>query len=297
MFCFKSEMATSLLRSIGLLPLPVGRAMGDGLGQLVYRLDLRMAKISRENLEICFPGLNHAERERLTWLSLRETGRLGAEICHIWSRPVSALNKLVCAIHGAELVEKALGCGNGLLLLGPHLGNWEMIGLQLAGFGRVITMYQPVKLEGLDCFIRKSRARTGCELVPANPRGVAMMFRALKNNGIGAILPDQVPGDLRAGRFIPFFNEPALTMVLIHKLLQRSGCKALFAYAKRVEGGFELIFRTPSEELYSSDETASLGALNRGIESLVMEAPEQYQWEYRRFKRYGPTQKKKRYQY
>lgn len=297
MFCIKSMAATTLVRALGLLPLAGGRALGSSLGRLVYRLDLRMTKISRENLAICLPGLADAERERLTLASLRETGKLGAEICHIWSRPAPALAKLIRGRRGTELVEEALAGGNGLLLLGPHLGNWEMIGLQLAEFGHVITMYQPVKLAGLDRFIRQSRSKTGCELVPTNTRGVAIMLRALQDNGIGAILPDQVPGDLRAGRFVPFFNEPALTMTLIHKLLQRSGCKALFGYAKRVDGGFELIFRAPPAELYSSDEEIALRALNRGIEALVLEAPAQYQWEYKRFKRSSPTQQKKRYQY
>jgi KDO2-lipid IV(A) lauroyltransferase len=38
------------------------------------------------------------------------------------------------------------------------------------------------------------------------------------------------------------------------------------------------------EDLYSEDIQTSLAALNRGVEAIVALAPEQYQWEYKRFR-------------
>ncbi len=77
-------------------------------------------------------------------------------------------------------------------------------------------------------------------------------------------------------------------MVLVHKLIQRTGCKAVFAFAKRVDRGFDLIFRAPPAAIYAADPETSVAALNQGVEALVMEAPDQYQWEYKRFRKpYG----------
>ena len=36
-------------------------------------------------------------------------------------------------------------------------------------------------------------------------------------------------------------------------------------------------------EIYSEDDTVSAAAMNRTIEELIRMAPEQYQWEYKRF--------------
>ena len=48
--------------------------------------------------------------------------------------------------------------------------------------------------------------------------------------------------------------------------------------------GFEMIFRPADPEIYSDDIETSVTALNRSIEACVAEKPEQYQWEYKRFK-------------
>jgi KDO2-lipid IV(A) lauroyltransferase len=54
--------------------------------------------------------------------------------------------------------------------------------------------------------------------------------------------------------------------------------------ALRVPGGWELHFLAVEEALYNENITISLAALNRGVESIIALAPEQYQWEYKRFR-------------
>jgi len=53
---------------------------------------------------------------------------------------------------------------------------------------------------------------------------------------------------------------------------------------KRVDSGFEIKYYSPAKEIYSSDTLVALSAMNALIEECVREAPEQYQWEYNRFK-------------
>lgn len=297
MWCRKSFFAISFIRLVGLLPLPLSRWVGRQLGSLADLLNTRMAKVTRENLRICFPGMENQQRNRLARKSLQATGMVAAEACYIWGLSPEKTAKLIIGQVGEQCVHDALNCGKGLIVLAPHLGNWEVLGLQLPKYGAVTNLYQPSKLPGLDQIIRQGRAKAGCELVPTNTKGVASILKTLKNNGISGILPDQNPNDPASGSFAPFFGEPAFTMVLIHKLIQRTQCKAVLAFAKRVDGGFELIYQNPPEDIYSSDQATSLQALNRGIEALVREAPEQYQWEYKRFKKHCPMQAEKRYQF
>ena len=65
-------------------------------------------------------------------------------------------------------------------------------------------------------------------------------------------------------------------------------------YAKRVPNGFVACFSKPDDNIYSEDTEVSVSAMNKSIERLVLEAPEQYQWEYKRFKKH-PSGKKKVY--
>ena len=74
-------------------------------------------------------------------------------------------------------------------------------------------------------------------------------------------------------------------MTLGSKLLRRSGALAVCAYCKRLPGGgYELRFRPVDDAIYDRDLMTSLAGLNSSVEACVRECPEQYQWEYRRFK-------------
>lgn len=284
----KSTLAVAALRLVGLLPLSAARRLGALMGACAYRVNGRGTQVTRENLALCLPHLTAAERERMVHASLKETGKVATEVCVIWRNNHVPVKHYIRQIQGEELARRPLAEGKGLLILAPHLGNWEVLGLHLASLGKVTNLYQPPKLAGLDEVIRKGREKSGAHLVPTNAKGVAALLKNLKSGGICGILPDQNPNDDSSGDFAPFFGHPAFTMTLVHKLIQRTGCVAVFAFAKRRDQGFELIYRAAPEEIYSDDQQTSLAALNRGVEQLVMEAPEQYQWEYKRFKKVPP---------
>jgi KDO2-lipid IV(A) lauroyltransferase len=49
--------------------------------------------------------------------------------------------------------------------------------------------------------------------------------------------------------------------------------------------GFKLVIREANQLIYDSDPVNSATGLNRTVEDCVNSAIEQYQWEYKRFKR------------
>lgn len=285
----KSRITIALIRGIGALPLSISRTIGTLLGSSASVLNTRAARVTQKNLSICFPHLHDLERNRLAKQSLRHTGKLAAEVCAILSKPADKTFALIKGTEGEELVHSALSNGKGLLVLAPHLGNWEVLGIALTRYAPVTNLYQPPKQAGLDSLIIQGRAKSGATLAPTSPKGVAALLRQLRANGICGILPDQNPNDKNGGDFAPFFGEPAFTMTLVHKLIQRTGCKAVFAFAKRRRDGyFDVVYRAPPPGIYSDHPMLSLKALNLGVENLVREAPEQYQWEYKRFKFSSP---------
>lgn len=139
------------------------------------------------------------------------------------------------------------------------------------------------------------RSRSGSELVPTDRRGIVRLFTILRGRGVVGILPDQTPRR-RGGagaEFAPFFGIPAITMTLSSKLLQKTGAKALVTYAQRLPDGqgFKMVIREADEGIYSKDITESLTAMNESVERCIREAPTQYQWEYKRFRRTAPGEK------
>ncbi len=281
----KSASTVGVVKLLGRLPLGQARRLGAAFGGLAYRLNTRMVRVTRRNIELCLTHLTAERRELLVRESLRETGRLAPEACVVLRRRKTPVTDMITHIDGEALVRALVAEQKGLIVLAPHLGNWEVLGTWLPQLAPTTSLYQPPRLAGLETLVREGRQQSGSELVPTSPKGVAALIRRLKSGGICGILPDQNPNSDASGEFVPFFGQPAFTMTLVYKLLQKSRCNAVFAFAKRVDTGFELVFRAPPEDIYSEDSLTSLAALNKGVEKLVLEAPEQYQWEYKRFKR------------
>ena len=265
------------------LPLPVARALGASVGQVAWWSRGRGATTTTINLRACFPGLDKKERSKLAARSMRHWGMTLFEIPVVWHRGLDSLN-WIKNIEGVERLHEAQAAGKGVMIVSPHLGNWELVGYWAATQGPITTLYQPPRRFNLDDLLRHVRAKTGATLVPTNARGVSSLIKALKRGELVGILPDMEP-ETRGGIFAPFFGVQALTMTLIHNLVKRSEAAVFIGFARRVPGGFNLVFVEPGSEIAAESSEVSVTALNGAIEALVNRAPEQYQWEYKRFKR------------
>ena len=130
---------------------------------------------------------------------------------------------------------------------------------------------------------KNNREKFGADLVPANSSGVKKVLKALKNGEVVGILPDQFPPE-NSGEEALFFDIKTRTMTLIHNLINRTNCDVLTAAALRVDDGWEVHFKIVEDDLFNSNKFVSLNALNNEVQEMIKLSPEQYQWEYKRFK-------------
>lgn len=275
----------ALMRGLALLPWSVLDALGGAVGYALWRLDSRERRIAAANIACCLPDWPEARRARLERATLLHFGRVALEIAKVWFGSRASFDAAVVAVEGEAQLTAALASGRGVLMLAPHHGNWEMLGSYLGRHHALTTMYLPAKDATVDAVVRVARTRCGTAVAPATSGGVRTVLKLLKQGALVGILPDQVPKEAGA-EFAPFFGRPALTMTLPTNLLQKTGARAFFGCAVRAGDGrgFRIVFREAEPAVYSADTAESLAALNRGVEALILEHPEQYQWEYKRFK-------------
>lgn len=289
----KARLLILCLRGLASLSLENARRLGRCIGAWNWRLGSRMARTTRKNLELCFPAMPANERRALAERSLRETFATMAEGGAVWLWPASRILGTIRRVDGWELLREAHAEGRGVIVAGPHLGNWELLGLWLntCGLGQTVQLFQAPRDAGFARLIFEARSRTRADMVPTDARGVSLLLRALREGRIAGILPDQVPPE-SGGEFASFFGVPALTMTLIARLVQKTGARVVMGYTRRVDGaagaGFDIVIRPVDPRLYSEEPLTSLAGLNASVEACVREAPEQYQWEYKRFKRQPP---------
>lgn len=278
-----------LFRLLSRLSLRRAQGLGRRLGGLAWKLGGRSVNTTRKNLRACYPELSASEVDALGRDSLRETGATALEIPLMWEWPAEQCLGLIKEIEGEELLADYQAGNQGLLLLAPHLGNWELAGLFFASRYQMAALYSPPNQPGFEEYMKAVRSRSGSELVATDRRGIMRLFGILREGGVVGILPDQTPRR-EGGEFAPFFGIPAITMTLASKLVQKTGAKPLVTYAQRLPDsqGFKIVIRETEPGMASKDMIESLTALNRSVEQCIADVPAQYQWEYKRFRRTAP---------
>ncbi|MCU7905685.1 MAG: lysophospholipid acyltransferase family protein [Candidatus Thiodiazotropha sp. (ex Epidulcina cf. delphinae)] len=276
------RFAFKLWRLLGHLPLAWLHALGRFIGRLHIWFPNRERRIAGINLRLCYPELAGEDITILRDRAIEQMGCTLMEMAAIWFRPVSEVVGLVRKISGEEQLERA--DGQGLIILLPHLGCWEIIGLELPRHEQVTSLYRPPRKRAYEAVVRRARERSGAELVPTDHSGVKRIYQALMNGGVTCILPDQQPKSDKGAVFAPFFDIPALTMLLVNRLARKTGAKVVFAYAERLAGGkgYHIHYLGAPKAIADEDPLKAATALNRGVESLVRLLPTQYQWSYKR---------------
>lgn len=288
-----------LLRWIARWPLPLAHAVGVALGWVVYGASSTYRQRLQDN--VMGAGFNAQVRRQ----AVSHAGRMVAELPYLWLRPRDeTLGARLVAVEGESLVQAALDAGQGLVLLSPHLGAYEVAAQAYAErFGAthpMTAMYRPARKAWLRELQLTARDRPGLLTAPASLAGIRQMIKALRRGQTVGLLPDQVPPD-GMGVWAPFFGREAYTMTLAARLAQQTGAAVLLLTAQRAPKGrgFSLRYEPLPKPLPTLDDVRALSqgdsqeaahqracatTLNHAMETLVQRMPEQYLWGYHRHK-------------
>ena len=103
------------------------------------------ARIAAINIDLCLPHLCADEKRELCWQSLMNSMLLVFELAQMRFHNVAQVRDRIVNVDGAELLHDAWQHGQGVLLLTPHLGCWEVLGAYLGGTYPVSAPLRPAK--------------------------------------------------------------------------------------------------------------------------------------------------------
>ena len=267
-------------------PLRYLHALGSVLGWLTYVASSDYRRRFHANADQA--GVSRAAARP----AIAQAGRLVAELPFLWLRPASEPIRPQLHWEGLELIVAALRLGRGVLLLTPHMGSFEVTAQACAQslaaeFGPITVLYRPARKALLRALMDGARARPGVVTAPATLAGVRQMLRALRRGGLVGLLPDQVPPD-GMGVWVPFFGKPAYTMTLAARLIAQTGATPLLIWGERLARGAGYTVRVSAlaQPLPSVDpgQAESAALINRAMERLILQCPQQYLWGYHRYK-------------
>ncbi|WP_454762625.1 lysophospholipid acyltransferase family protein [Cupriavidus campinensis] len=274
---------TFLFWLISRLPLRALHAIGGALGLLAARLPGRYGRRLAENFRHAYPDVTDAMLAE----AARATGRLILEMPYFWCR-----KSLDARLYNFDdslwpTLNRLQLQANGIIILTPHLGCFEVLPQSHAVHRPVTALFKPPHQPWLRDFVERMRTRPGVSMAPATPRGVRMLAKALKRGEAVGILPDQVPS-AGEGTWAPFFGKPAYSMTLVHRLHKLTRAPVVMMFAERLPkatgyiGHMRLV---GNDGVLADDPDTAAAQINRAVEELISMAPTQYLWGYNRYKR------------
>jgi KDO2-lipid IV(A) lauroyltransferase len=280
--------AWPFIKVLGVLPRPLGRAFGIGLGRVVYLAHVRLRRVGMRNLALAFPEKTEAERARILRGEFTSLGRQLAEVCQFPNYTRENVEEVVVC-DGLENYERAYARGKGVLFLTAHFGGWELSAFahSLHGHWLHIVM-RPMDNPYLNRLIERYRTMHGNKTV-AKDDFVRGLLAAMKAGETVGILMDtnMTPPQ---GVFVDFFGIPACTAGGLARIALRTDAAVVpgFTIWDQALGKYRLRFDPAVELVRTGDLEADIVANTQKftgiIEDYVRKYPDQWLWVHRRWK-------------
>ena len=261
-------------------PLWALHAMGHAVGWLAWLLSPTYRRRFLANTQTA--GLSFWQVKG----AIGQAGCMSTELPRLW---LGKTPTVVWSEGSAARLDKAYSKGQGVLLLTPHLGCFEITAQKIADefshqYGPLTVLFRPSRKAALDEVMQSSRARPGLETAPTTMPGVRQMIKALRAGRSVGMLPDQVPPE-GMGQWAPFFGKPAYTMTLAARLALQTGAQLVLVWGERLPWGQGYKVHTAVlDEGLAEDLDGVVVQINQAMERLILTRPEQYLWGYARYK-------------
>jgi lauroyl/myristoyl acyltransferase len=218
-----------------LLPKPMCTVLARMFAAIYWSLAMHRRKVVTANL---LPVLNNDRQAAdAAWRLFQE---FALKVADLWRYESGlAIARVPGEWKGWEIFIAAHARGEGVLLVKPHLGNWELGGTFLAQHGcQLLVVTQPEPEPRLTELRRNSRARRGVEtlVVGEDPFGFVEIIKRLQAGATVALLVDRPPPSTAIT--VELFGQPFQASTAAAELARASGCAIVPAFVVRKSGGY-----------------------------------------------------------
>ena len=293
----KSELLAvrSLLGAIGALPLETSMRFGKAVGRFLARKFPKLQKTARRNLELAFPEMPEAERERIALGTFESLGRHLGFVSHFKKFRLESVRELTEVV-GKEHFDRAHATGRGVLFFTGHFGSWEVFNLLPPAFGYEMNiLVRRIDNPLVENYVDNMRTRFGSVTLDKT-KSARTMFRALERGELLGILADLNVQE-KEGVFVDFFGIPASTTASIAKLAVKTNSVVLPAFAVWEESKKKYVVYLEPPVEYKADDNSPENireltqAITNVVEKYVRLYPEQWLWIHKRWNTRPPGEK------
>jgi KDO2-lipid IV(A) lauroyltransferase len=290
---------------LGSLPRATSLRIGEWIGGLGYKFAGGLRRVAHRNLEIAFPEKTADQRERIALASFENLGRVLSELTRFPRATREKLRDLIAfqfdtkqSLESPERIafEAERDKGRGVLLIGPHLGNWEVGVFAYSAFREPLTyLARPLDNPRIEDLTVRVRSRFGNRAINKN-NSITSAMTILRAGGVLGILPDVnvLPRD---GVFVPFFGKLACTTSGVAMMAMRTNamivpmCCVWNAETKKYEVYYGNLVEATNTGDRHRDVVETTAAFTAEMEKFIRAFPEQWLWIHKRWKTRPPGEK------
>ncbi len=272
--------------ALGILPRPAARAVGAGLGALIYHALPRLRRVGEQNLALAYPDKPPAERQAILRGVYRSLGWQLAEFCHM-ARLTPEVASQFIRYEGLANYLAARDRGRGVLVLTGHLGAWELSSFYHSLMGHPMGMViRRLDNPRVDAFVNALRCRHGNRVLHKDDFARGLLTAMHRGETVGILMDTNMTPP--QGVFVPFFGTEACTATALARIALKTNAAVLPGFLVWEKASYVLHFgpelslsRTADPE---RDILAATALCTATLESWIRRYPDQWLWVHRRWK-------------
>lgn len=290
------SLARVILGVLRILPRRVSLWFGIAAGRVGYQLLSKLRAVGLRNLKLAFPEKSEAERVSILKGAFRNLGRVMAVVSGFDDLTADNLADLIEFRPDTEFAaayKKTKTDGRGRIILGAHMGNWELQAFSFPVFFESLTflarrMDNPL----IDAMVLSTRTRLGNKQID-KMNSAGPILRALRSGGTIGVLAD-VNGQPKEGVFVPFFGIQACTAAGVAMLALRANAVIvpMFAIWNAEKRKYFIVHDEIIEPQNTGDRQADIvettALCTAAIERVIRAYPDQWIWIHKRWKTRPP---------
>ncbi|NQY42281.1 MAG: hypothetical protein HRT87_02910 [Legionellales bacterium] len=279
---FIAKIILISLKPIMFLPYKYILVIGKLLGLAIFFFSKRLRIITEINIELCLKSLPEDKRHALIKESFISLGMGFMETLFAWLAPDHRLPKLH-NIHGLEYIENAIKNNKNIIMLGVHQVSAELCGRMFHSLYPFNAVYQKPSNPVIHELILSRRKNIYKDLIDNSK--IRTMIKVLQNKEMIWFAPDQ--GQRRKQSvFVPFFGINAATSTSTSKIANLADAIVIPSSCCRTKdySGYEITFHPKLNNFPSDSFENDAKQINAVYEKIIQANPEQYLWQYKRFK-------------
>jgi KDO2-lipid IV(A) lauroyltransferase len=286
----------SVLGLLRIMPRRSAAWLGISCGRLAYHLLAKLRRIGLRNLELAFPEKYAAERTQILKGAFRNLGRVMTTVSRFDDLSFENMSDLIeCDLDPefAAAYEKSKAEGRGRIILGGHLGNWELQAFSYPAFFEPLSfLARRMDNPRIEQMIRDIRTRLGNKQIDKE-NSASQILRVLRGGGTIGVLAD-VNSHPKEGVFVPFFGIPACTATGVAMLALRTNAVIvpMFAMWDDQRGKYFIVHDIIIEPVSSGDRESDIRQTTAqfvaATERVIRAFPAQWIWIHRRWKARPP---------